>query len=85
MNEIKRIERGGEAWGEADQIVEVIVKRPLDTVVPVRLTAATYAELRRAARERGVGPSTLIRMWLLERLRTDAKPDRTGEVKSLTG
>ena len=71
--EIERIEQGGEAWDETDDVVEVAVKRPLDTVVPVRLTAETYAELRREARERGVGPSTLIRMWLLERLHTDGR------------
>ncbi len=85
MNEIERIERGREAWDETDQVVDVVVKRPLDTVVPVRLNAGTYAQLRRVARERGVGPSTLIRMWLLERLRTDSAPDHTPEVKSLTG
>jgi hypothetical protein len=66
--EIERIEQGGEAWEETDEVVEVDIRRPLDTVVPVRLAADTYAELRREARARGVGPSTLIRMWILEKL-----------------
>lgn len=66
--EIERIDQGGDAWNESDEVVEVETKRPLDTVVPVRLAAETYAELRREARARGVGPSTLIRMWLLEKL-----------------
>ncbi|MCL4541417.1 MAG: hypothetical protein M1396_03620 [Chloroflexi bacterium] len=48
--------------------MDVEIKRLLDTVIPVRLAADTYAELRREARERGVGPSTLIRMWVLEKL-----------------
>lgn len=67
--EIERIEPGGDAWSETDEVVEVEAKRPLDTVIPVRLAADTYAELRREAHARGVGPSTLIRMWVLEKLR----------------
>ena len=66
--EIERIDRGGEAWEETDAVVDVEIKRLLDTVIPVRLAADTYAELRREARECGVGPSTLIRMWVLEKL-----------------
>lgn len=66
--EIERIEQGGDAWDETDDVVEVTVKRPLNTVVPVRLTSESYRELRRVARECGVGPSTLIRMWILEKL-----------------
>jgi hypothetical protein len=69
MTEIERIDQGGEAWEETDTVVKIAVKRPLDTVVPVRLAADTYAELCQEARERGVGPSTLIRMWVLEKLR----------------
>lgn len=65
---MSEIEQGGNAWNETDEVIETDVKRPLDSVVPVRLAADTYAELRREARARGVGPSTLIRMWLLEKL-----------------
>ena len=66
--ELQRIEQG-EAWDESDEIVHVEVKRPLDTVVPVRLPAAEWEKLREEARELGVGPTTLARMWILERLR----------------
>jgi len=66
--ELKRIEQG-EAWKESDEVVRVEVKRPLDKVIPVRLAAADWARMRELAREIGVGPSTLARMWLLERLR----------------
>ncbi len=66
--EIERVEQGGDAWQETDEAVEVETKRPLDAVVPVRLAADTYTELRREARARGVGPSTLIRMWIIEKL-----------------
>lgn len=68
-HEIERIERGGDAWHESDETVSVDVKRPLDVVVPVRLTADTWQALRREAHHIGVGPSTLIRMWVLEKLR----------------
>lgn len=66
--EAKRIEEG-EAWEETDEVVEVEVKRPLDKVVPVRLPSEKWEELRREARELGVGPTTLARMWILEKLR----------------
>ncbi len=66
--ELQRIERG-EAWDESDEIVHLEVKRPLDKVVPVRLPSAEWEKLRKEARELGVGPTTLARMWILERLR----------------
>jgi len=66
--ELQRIEQS-EAWDESDEIVQVEVKRPLDKVVPVRLPAAEWEKLRKEARELGVGPTTLARMWILERLR----------------
>ena len=45
------------------------MKRPLDKVIPVRLPSEKWEELRREARELGVGPTTLARMWILEKLR----------------
>lgn len=66
--EVKRIEES-EAWEETDEVVEIEVKRPLNKVVPVRLPSEKWEELRREARELGVGPTTLARMWILEKLR----------------
>ena len=66
--EIQRIEQG-DAWDESDEIVQVEVKKPLDKVIPVRLSAEKWEELRKEARELGIGPTTLARMWILERLR----------------
>lgn len=66
--EIQRIEQG-EAWEESDEVVEIEVKRPLDKVIPVRLSADKWKELRKEAAELGIGPTTLARMWILERLR----------------
>ena len=70
--EIERIEQGN-AWDESDEVIKVEVKKPLDKVIPVRLSADKWEELRKEARELGIGPTTLARMWLLERLRQKIK------------
>ena len=69
---IKEIEQGN-AWEEGDEVVQVEVKKPLDKVIPVRLSADKWEEIRKEARELGVGPTTLVRMWILERLRQRVK------------
>jgi len=69
---IQRIEQG-DAWNESDEIVKVDVKKPLDKVIPVRLSADKWEALRKEARELGIGPTTLARMWILERLRQKTK------------
>jgi hypothetical protein len=69
---IKEIEQGN-AWDESDEVVQVEIKKPLDKVIPVRLSADKWEEIRREARELGVGPTTLARMWILERLRRRVK------------
>jgi hypothetical protein len=66
--QVQKLEEG-EAWEDTDEVVEVEVKRPLDKVIPVRLSSDKWEELRREARELGVGPTTLARMWILEKLR----------------
>lgn len=71
-NKIQRIEQG-DAWDESDEVVQVEVKKPLDKVIPVRLSAEKWEELRKEARELGIGPTTLARMWILERLRKGTK------------
>jgi len=66
--EIEKIEHG-EAWDEGDEVVKMGVKTPLDKVIPVRLSTEKWEELRVEAKELGIGPTTLARMWILERLR----------------
>jgi predicted DNA binding CopG/RHH family protein len=41
----------------------------LSTGVTIRLDPETLEQLRTMAHERGIGPTTLIRMWVLERLK----------------
>jgi len=69
--EVERIEQG-EAWEESDEVVQLDVKKPLDKVVPIRLSATDWPKLREKARELGVGPTTLARMWILARLRLES-------------
>jgi hypothetical protein len=66
--EVQRLEEG-EAWEETDAVVEVEVKRLLDKVIPVRLPSERWEELQHEARELGVGPTSLARRWILEKLR----------------
>jgi hypothetical protein len=67
---IERVDRGESIVSETDEIVEAEVTRPRATViVPVRIPSDKWAQLREEANEIGVGPSTLLRMWILERLR----------------
>ena len=58
-----------------DEFVEVKLKvaRPLIHTLAVRLDARTIDRLAAIARQKGLGPSTLARMWLLERL--DQEPE----------
>ncbi len=65
--EIEKIEQG-EAWEDSDEVVSLKAKVPLDKVVPVRLRADHWQRLHKQAAEFGIGPSTLCRMWILERL-----------------
>ena len=69
---VEKIEQG-DAWEETDAVVQVEVKKPLDKVIPVRLPADKWEQIREEARELGVGPTTLARMWILERLRQRVK------------
>ena len=73
QKEIERIDNGGSARSEGDEVVQVEVKEPLDKVIPVRLSSEKWEALRKEARELGIGPTTLARMWIVERLRQQAK------------
>ncbi len=54
--------------------VEIKVARPLQHILAVRLDAKTIDRLAVTGRRKGIGPSTLARMWLLERLEQEEKP-----------
>jgi len=80
----RQFDAGEKVWSDRDQILDIEVKKPLDKVIPVRLTSETWTRLRREATELGVGPTTLARMWILERLRNSAsrRGSRSGAATS---
>ncbi len=49
--------------------VRVRVAKNLSEGLTIRLQPQNLAELRERAEQTGVGPTTLARMWILERLR----------------
>jgi hypothetical protein len=69
---VEKIEQG-DAWKETDEVITIEAKKPLDKVIPVRLSADKWEQIRAEAKELGVGPTTLARMWILERLKQRVK------------
>jgi CopG antitoxin of type II toxin-antitoxin system len=49
--------------------VLVCFAKGLSTGVTIRFDPETLRRLRAIAQEQGIGPTTLIRMWVLERLK----------------
>lgn len=50
--------------------VEVTFQRPtLKRGLTIKLEADTIQQLRKLASEKGIGPTTLVRMWILDRLK----------------
>jgi hypothetical protein len=72
----KNLDEEAELWETHDttqfedefEEVRVKVTRPLSHILAVRLDARTIDRLAEVGRAKGLGPSTLARMWLLERL-----------------
>ena len=55
-------------YGEWKEVQRFEVARPLGHILGVRLDAKTIDRLAAVGRKKGIGASTLARMWLLERL-----------------
>ncbi|HEV8632832.1 MAG TPA: hypothetical protein VG370_01125 [Chloroflexota bacterium] len=54
---------------EGTEPVEVRVRKPVGKIVPLRISDEQWRTLTREAEELGLRPTTLLRMWVLERLR----------------
>ena len=68
--EIERLEAGADSWEASQPLQEYVsVKRPLDKVLQVRLSEEQWQGLRNRAHGMGIGPATLMRMWVVEKLR----------------
>ena len=48
----------------------------LETVVAVRFDRDTVAVLRKVARAKGIGATTMLRLWTIERLKAELAPSR---------
>jgi hypothetical protein len=67
--EAARIDAGESLWDESVPINEPLeFRQPLGKVVSMPLTDAQWKALYAEARELGVGPTTLARMWVLKEL-----------------
>ena len=54
-------------WDEL-QPVKLKVAKSLSKGITIRFDAETLEKLRQRAHEKGIGPTTLARMWILEHL-----------------
>jgi hypothetical protein len=54
------------------RVSEQFREKSLSHGITVRLDDPTLRQLRERAHERGIGPSTLARMWIIDKLREEA-------------
>lgn len=67
-----------EFWDELKP-VKVRFAKNLSEGITIRLDPATTLQLRTEAAKKGIGPTTLVRMWVLERLREQERERRPGQ------
>jgi predicted DNA binding CopG/RHH family protein len=75
----KSVEEEAEFWDTHDTTdfeeefkpVKVRFAKNLSQGLTIRLDPETLEKLRREANEKGIGPTTLVRMWVMEHLRAD--------------
>lgn len=78
----KSVEEEAEFWDTHDTTdfeeefkpVKVRFAKNLSQGLTIRLDPETLEKLRREANEKGIGPTTLVRMWVMEHLRADKQP-----------
>jgi hypothetical protein len=74
--EFKTIEEEANFWDthditdeyEGDKPIEVEFDKKLEHVLGIRLDDETINQLDKKGKKLGIGPSTLARMWILEKL-----------------
>jgi hypothetical protein len=62
--------------------VEIEFARPLGHVLSVRFDSPTFHRLLAHARKKGVGASTLARMWVLEALEQEEQRTKNGSASN---
>jgi len=63
-------------WDELKP-VKLSVSKNLSKGITIRLDEETLEILRKQAHRKGIGPTTLARMWILERLQSNSTPQQT--------
>jgi hypothetical protein len=71
--EVERLDAGGNAWDDTEEVVDFEVKQPMDKIVSVRLADSEWRRLLAEARALGVGPNALATKWVLARLTSKTK------------
>jgi hypothetical protein len=69
--EVDRLDAGGDGWEGTVPVPEAErphFKRPMEKVIPIRVSAEQWKAFRAEAERLGIGPTTLVRMWALEKL-----------------
>lgn len=74
--EFKSVQEEAAFWDSHDtadfedqfKTVDVRFARRLSEGITIRFDAETLGKLREQARKKGIGPTTLARMWILEHL-----------------
>lgn len=59
---------------EAGKPVKVKFAKDLSETINIRLDPNTLALVRHEAKEKGLGPTQLIRMWVMERIGSRSRP-----------
>jgi hypothetical protein len=71
-----------EVWDELEPVkANVSPKFLSEPAMSIRLPEIVLEQLRRRADEKGVGPTTLARMWLLERLEQEENTEAQTPVR----
>ncbi|MBI4318736.1 MAG: hypothetical protein HY675_09620 [Chloroflexi bacterium] len=70
---------------EVKDVRFVVRRSSVDKALTVRLDKDTFVRLAEEARVQGVGPSTLVRMWILERLSQQRKTAQPFPAKQRRG
>ncbi len=68
---------------EFEEVEDLRFARPLNHVLTIRLDARVSERLAQVGRRKGLGSSTLARMWLLERLEGEERNQDAAERSSV--
>jgi len=68
IHEFWKTHDSADYWEETEP-VEIKAERPRQRAVSVKLDERDITRLKRIAREKGIGHTTLIRMWIKEKLK----------------